>query len=95
MALFERLHFGEEFSPLSLEGLSTLQRKLLIDLIRQKHPQLWSRFKSNAYCWSTAKKQMKQFINLHYSEFIEQLRKAGSNHDGFSKTVNRGDDVYV
>jgi hypothetical protein len=95
MVLFERLNFKDEFSRLGLEGLSALQRKLLIDLIRQEHPQLWSRFKSNAYSWSTAKEQLNQFINLHYLEFIEELRRAGFNHDGFSKTVDRKGGAYV
>lgn len=95
MPLLERLNFEHEFSWLDLEGLSALQRKLLIDLIRRGHPQLWSRFKSHAYSWNTTKEHLNQFINLHPSEFFEELKKAGFNHDDHSKTAKRRGGAYV
>jgi len=95
MALFERLNFEDEFSQPILKGLSALQRKLLIDLLRNRHPQLWSRFKSNAYGWSTMKEHLNQFISLHFSEFTEELKKAGFNHNGYSKTAERKGEAYV
>jgi hypothetical protein len=95
MALYERLNFEDEFSQPILEGLSALQRKLLIDLIRHRHPQIWSRFKSNRYGWSTAKEHLNQFISLHFSEFAEEFMKAGFNHNGFSKTAERKGGAYV
>ena len=95
MALLERLNFEDEFSQPILEGLSALQRKLLIDMIRRGHPQLWSMFKSNAYSWNTTKEHLNQFINLHSSELFEELKKAGFNHDGYSKTARRRGGAYV
>jgi len=87
MVLYEQLNFEDERSRLNLERLSILQRKLLIDLIRQKRPQFWSRFRCNAYGWNNAKKQLNQFIT--------EMNKTSFNHYGFSETVKRGDRAYV
>jgi len=87
MVLYERLNFEDEFPQSILEGLSALQRKLLIDLIRRKHPQFWSRFRCNGYGWNNAKKQLNQFIT--------EMNKTSFNHYGFSETVKRGDRAYV
>lgn len=78
-----------------LDGLTPLQRKLLVDLVRRNHPQFWSRFKSHAYEWNTTKEHLNGFISLHAFEFFEELRKTGFNHDGFSKTEKRIGGAYV
>jgi len=52
-------------------------------------------FKSNAYSWNTTKEHLNQFINLHSSELFEELKKAGFNHDGYSKTARRRGGAYV
>jgi len=44
--LFDELNLEDGFSWFGLEGLSASQLKLLIDLIHQRHPQIWSRFRS-------------------------------------------------
>jgi hypothetical protein len=46
MVLFDQLNLEDWFSRFGLEGLSASQLKLLIDLIHQRHPQIWSRFRS-------------------------------------------------
>ena len=95
MTLLEKSNFEDEFSQPIIEGLSALQRKLLIDLIRQRHRQLWSKFRSNGYGWSTAKQHLNDFINHHLSEFTEELEKAGFNHNGFFRTAGWKGEAYV
>jgi hypothetical protein len=95
MTLLEKSNFEDQFSQPILEGLSALQRKLLIDLIRQRHHQLWSKFRSNSYSGSTAKQHLNDFINHHLSEFTEELEKAGFNHNGFFRTAERKGEAYV
>ncbi|MBT0160528.1 hypothetical protein G4O51_11160 [Candidatus Bathyarchaeota archaeon A05DMB-2] len=95
MALLEKSNFEDEFSHPILEGLSALERKLLIDLIRQRHHQLWSKFRSNGYGWNTAKQHLNEFINHHLSEFTEELEKAGFNHNGFFRTARGKGEAYV
>ncbi len=95
MTLLERLNLEDEFKVFKLEGLSVLERKLLVDLIRRKHPSFWDTFKSNAYVWNAAKENLKRFIKLHHSEFTRELREAGFNGNGFSKAVNGEDDAHV
>jgi hypothetical protein len=95
MALLEKSSFEDEFSQRILEGLSALQRKLLIDLIRQRHHQLWSKFRSNGYGWSTTKQHLNGFINHHFSEFTEELKKAGFNQNGFFRTAGWKGGAYV
>jgi hypothetical protein len=64
---------------LKLNSLTTLQRKLLTDLMRRGHPQFWSHFRSHLYEWETAKKNLELFLQNHSSEFLEALKKAGFN----------------
>jgi hypothetical protein len=66
---------SEELS-LELEGLTALQRKLLVDLVRT-HPQFWSRFRSDEYGWAGAKKSLEGFLQNHSSEFLKELKRFG------------------
>jgi len=62
-----------------LDCLTTLQRKLLVDLMRRNHPHFWSRFISHLYDWEITKKNLEDFLQNHSSEFLEELRKPGFN----------------
>jgi len=64
---------------LELNSLTTLQRKLLIDLVHKGYPQLWSRFTSHLHDWVIAKKNLEVFLQNHPSEFLEELSKSGFN----------------
>jgi hypothetical protein len=64
---------------LKLNSLTTLQRKLLIDLVRKGYPQFWSRFKSHLYDWIIAKKNLEVFLQNHPTEFLKELNKSGFN----------------
>jgi hypothetical protein len=66
---------SEELS-LELDGLTALQRKLLVDLVRC-HPQFWSRFRSDEYGWAGAKKSLEGFLQNHSSEFLKELKRFG------------------
>jgi hypothetical protein len=68
-----------EALSLELEGLSTLQRKLLVDLMRRKHPQFWSHFTSNEYGWVGAKKSLEGFLQNYSPEFLQELKRFGFN----------------
>jgi hypothetical protein len=70
---------------LKLNSLTTLQRKLLIDLVRKGYPQFWSRFTSHLYDWVIAKKNLEVFLQNHPSEFLEELNKSGFN--GYESNV--------
>jgi len=94
MAPTEQPNFRDEFPRLNLESLTALQRKLIIDLIRQKHPHFWSEIRSNTYYWGAAKKQLEQFIKVHQSELIAELRKTSFNHDDFSRKGEQEDGGY-
>lgn len=64
---------------LELDSLTPLQRKLLTDLIREKHPHFWSHFTTHLYSWETAKKNLRVFLQNHSSEFLKELKKSGFN----------------
>jgi len=61
---------------LKLEGLSTLQRKLLIELVQKRYPQYWSMFRKPIN-WTFQKENLERFIHKHYGEFTNELAKAG------------------
>ena len=63
-------------SSLKLEGLSTLQRKLLIELMQKRHPQYWSMFRKPIN-WQFQKETLEKFIHNHNGEFAKELPKAG------------------
>jgi len=64
---------------LKLNNLTTLQRKLLVDLVRKGYPQFWSRFTSHLYDWVITKKNLEVFLQNHPSEFLKELNKSGFN----------------
>jgi len=67
-------------SSLKLEGLSTLQRKLLIELMQKRHPQYWSMFRK-PFNWRFQKETLEKFIHNHYGEFAKELAKSGLELD--------------
>jgi hypothetical protein len=64
---------------LELDCLTTLQRKLLVDLVRRSRPQFWSRFRRHFYGWEDAKKNLEVFLENHSLEFLKELKKFGFN----------------
>ncbi|MEM3578450.1 MAG: hypothetical protein QXX51_08435 [Candidatus Bathyarchaeia archaeon] len=70
---------------MKLDGLTTLQRKLLTDLMRKRHPHFWSHFESHVYDWEAAKKNFELFLQNHSSEFLRELKKSGFN--GYESNV--------
>ena len=71
-----------------LDGLTPLQRKLLVDLVGRSHPQFWSDFRSHVYGWEYVKKNLEVFLQNHSLEFIEELVNAG--FDGGYLKIHRG-----
>jgi hypothetical protein len=64
---------------LELDGLTVLQRKLLVDLMRRRDPHFWSHFTSNSQTWMDAKKNLEDFLQNHSSEFLQELKRFGFN----------------
>jgi hypothetical protein len=81
LVLHEELSF-------ELDGLTPLQRKLLVDLLRRSHPNFWSSFRSHVYGWEYARQSLEAFLQNHSLEFIEELVKAG--FDGDDLKIQRG-----
>ena len=59
---------------MKLEGLSTLQRKLLIELMQKSYPQYWSMFRK-PIDWTFQKENLEKFIHNHYGEFARELAR--------------------
>lgn len=73
---------------LELESLSTLQRKLLIELIQRRHPQYWSKITSHRNSWQSQRETLEEFIQNHRVEILNALAGAGLNNNGWKP---RGD----
>jgi len=73
---------------LELEGLSTLQRKLLLELLHRRHPQYWSKFTSPDCSWQSQKETLEMFLQNHQTELVKELAKAGLEGNGW-KTMRR------
>lgn len=79
---------------LELKGLSTLQRKILTELVQRKHPQLWSRFTNSKYSWKNQKGSLEEFIQNH--DWKQSPRQAfrrwrrNSGHNGVCRPVRSG-----
>jgi hypothetical protein len=73
---------------LELGGLSTLQRKLMLELVQRRYPQFWSNFTSHEYSWQRQKESLEEFMQNHSSEFVKELAKAGLSNDGW-RTARR------
>jgi hypothetical protein len=77
-----------EALSLELEGLSTLQRKLLVELLQRSYPHFWSRFTNPKYNWQSQKQSLEEFIQNHSSELVKEFAKV-SLHDNGWKTIER------
>jgi hypothetical protein len=62
---------------LELGGLSTLQRKLLLELVQRRYPQFWSNFTSHKYSWQRQKESLEEFMQNHQIELVKEFAKAG------------------
>jgi hypothetical protein len=73
---------------LELEGLSTLQRKLLIELLQRRYPQFWSSFTDHKNSWQRHKETLEEFLQNHQIELVKEFAKAGLSNNGW-KTARR------
>lgn len=71
---------------LELEGLSTLQRKLLLELLQRRYPQFWSSFTDHKNSWQSRKESLEEFIQSHRTELVEEFAKASLNNNGWKTT---------
>ena len=72
---------------LELEGLSVLQRKLLLEVLH-RHPHYWSKFASSKYGWHIQKETLEEFLQNHGTELVKEFAKAGLGNNGW-KTARR------
>jgi hypothetical protein len=72
---------------LELDGLSVLQRKLLLEVLH-RHPHYWSRFASPKYGWQSQKENLEEFLQSHGTELVKEFAKAGLHGNGW-KTARR------
>jgi hypothetical protein len=72
---------------LELDGLSVLQRKLLLEVLH-RYPQYWSRFTSPRYDWQSQKETLKEFLQSHQTELVKEFAKAGLHGNGW-KSMRR------
>lgn len=64
-----------------LESLSTLQRRLLTELIQRRHPQYWSKFVSHKCSWQIQRETLEEFIQNHQVEIPNELARADLNNN--------------
>jgi len=74
---------------LELEGLSVLQRKLLLELLHRRYPQYWGKFTSHEYSWQSRKEALEEFLQNHQTELVEEFTKSGLHGNGW-KTTRKG-----
>jgi len=67
----------EECLDLNLERLSTLQRRLLLEFLRERYPQYWGRLKSHFYSWRDQRAIIEEFIRGHLGEVFRLLSGEG------------------
>ena len=72
---------------LELDGLSVLQRKLLLEVLH-RYPHYWSRFVSPRYGWQSQKETLEEFLQNHGTELVREFAKAGLHGNG-RKTARR------
>jgi len=74
---------------LELDGLSVLQRKLLLEVLH-RYPQYWSRFISPRHGWLSQKETLEEFLQNHQTELVKEFAKAGLHGNGW-KTSRRSE----
>ena len=79
---------------LELEGLSVLQRKLLLELLHRRYPHYWGKFTSHEYSWQSRKEALKEFLQNHQTELVEEFAKSGLHGNGW-KTARKRGGTYV
>lgn len=67
---------------LELEGLSVLQRKLLLEILH-RHSYYWSRFISPRLGWQGRKEALEEFLQNHHAELVKEFAKAGLHGNGW------------
>ncbi|MBS7635735.1 hypothetical protein KEJ37_00075 [Candidatus Bathyarchaeota archaeon] len=72
---------------LELEGLSVLERKLLLELVH-RYPHYWGKFTSRECDWQSQKEALEEFLQTHEAELVKEFAKAGLHGNGW-KTVRR------
>jgi len=74
---------------LELDGLSVLQRKLLLEVLH-RYPHYWSRFVSPRYGWQSRKETLEEFLQNHGTELVKEFAEAGLHGNGW-KTAGRSE----
>lgn len=59
-----------------LESLSTLQRKLILELLKGD-PNYWGRLKSQFYSWKAQREMIEEFIRKHALEVYKLFAGEG------------------
>lgn len=75
-----------EALDLELGSLSTLQRKLLLELLQRRYPQFWSSFANHKNSWQSRKESLEEFIQNHKDELVKEFAKAGLGNNGYKIT---------
>jgi len=78
---------------LKLDGLSTLQRRFLLELLRWRYPQFWSRFTCQKYSWQCQRESLEEFLQSHQTGLVKEFDKAGLHGNGWKNV--RGSGVHV
>ncbi len=78
---------------LKLEDLSTLQRKLLVELLQRRYPRYWGEFSSPECSWRSQKETLEEFIQNHSSELFKEFAKAGLHGNGWKTAGRKGKHV--
>jgi len=75
---------------LELEGLSVLQRKLLLQLLHRRYPHYWDKFTSHEYTWQSRKEALEEFLQNHQTELVKEFVRAGLHGNGWKTTRRSG-----
>ncbi len=75
---------------LELEGLSVLQRKLLLELLHRRYSHYWSKITSHEYSWQSRKEALEEFLQNHQIELVEEFAKTGLHVNGWKTTRRSG-----
>ncbi|MEM5854432.1 MAG: hypothetical protein QXG39_05990 [Candidatus Aenigmatarchaeota archaeon] len=75
---------------LELEGLSVLQRKLLLELLHRRYPHYWSKFASHEYSWQSRKEALEEFLQNHQAELVKEFVRAGLHGNGWKIARRNG-----
>ncbi|MEM2130141.1 MAG: hypothetical protein QXZ70_06045 [Candidatus Bathyarchaeia archaeon] len=74
---------------LELEGLSVLQRKLLLELVH-RYPHYWGKFTSREFSWQSRKEALEEFLQNHQIELVKEFVRASLHGNGWKIARRNG-----